>query len=425
MKFKQFLVSKGITEDAFKAMEAGEQAKVHTEYLDALAEKTVSRTDYDQLKADFDAYKEKGVEKTVTDELTTKLEQLALEVKEKADKGETSKGKSFLETVKENRANIDGSTKEKGTGKEFEFVVKADTLRANVVGNPNALDLGMNSLLATRKLTVYDLFPKVPVGKNRNGVIRYVDWDAATIARAAAAIAEGGTFPEDTVKWATYTLGLQKVGTSVPVSEEFTYDDEMFVAEVEAFLRNDVEIKIDTDLINANGTAPNIKGLVAQCTAYTAAASGIVDPSIYDLIVDVKRSITVGGGSKFNPDFALMNITDINKMLLKKDVNHQYVAPPFSKNGDTGVAEFVVAGVRVIECNAVTANTMVVGCSGYGKIYEEPGFYVATGYDGSDWSSDMMTMKARKRLNLLVRTQDQVGFAKVASISAALTTLAT
>jgi predicted RNA-binding protein Jag len=423
MKFKQFLVSKGITEDAFKTMEAGEQAKLHSEFLDTL--ESVSKTEFEEMKKTIADLPKDNVAKTVTDELQKKLDELALEVKELETKGETTKGKSFLETVKENRANIDGSTKEKGTGKEFEFVVKADTLRANVVGNPNALDLGTNGLLATRKLTVYDLFQKVPVGKDRNGVIRYVDWDSATIARAAAAIAEGGTFPESTAKWATYTLGLQKVGVTNPVSEEFTYDDAMFVAEVEAFLRNDVEIKIDTDLINANGTAPNIKGLVAQSTAYTAAASGIVDASIYDLIVDVKRSITVGGGSKFNPDFALMNITDINKMLLKKDVNHQYVAPPFSQNGASGTAEFVVAGVRVIECNAVTANTMIVGCSGYAKIYEEPGFYVATGYDGSDWSSDMMTLKARKRLNLLVRTQDQVGFAKVASISAALTTLAT
>jgi len=199
----------------------------------------------------------------------------------------------------------------------------------------------------------------------------------------------------------------------------------MYVAEVESFIKNDIDVKIDTDLISANGTSPNIKGLTAQCTAYSASASGIVDASIYDLIVDVKRSITATGGSKFQPDFALMNIADINKMLLKKDVNHQYVAPPFALNGNTGTAEFIVAGVRVIECNAITANTMIIGCSGYAKIYEEPGYYIATGYDGSDWSNDMMTLKGRKRLNLLVRTSDQVGFAKVTSISAALTTLAT
>jgi hypothetical protein len=50
--------------------------------------------------------------------------------------------------------------------------------------------------------------------------------------------------------------------------------------------------------------------------------------------------------------------------------------------------------------------------------------FVGVGYDGSDWSNDMMTLKARKRLNLLVRTADQTGFKKVTSISASLVTLA-
>ena len=115
-----------------------------------------------------------------------------------------------------------------------------------------------------------------------------------------------------------------------------------------------------------------------------------------------------------------MNITDINKMKLKKDTHNNYVMPPFAtKDGN------VVDGVLVMECNSVAQNTMYVGDSRYGAIYEEPGFYVATGYDGSDWTSDMMTMKARKRLNLLIRTVDQTGWKKVASISASLITLAT
>lgn len=359
----------------------------------------------------------------VQKQLTDDLQEQFLKLKEQTTTG-TEKSETFLELVRKNRENINASTKANGKGTEFEMTIKTDTLRANVANNALALQLGMNTLLPTRKLTVYDLFPKIPVSKNLNGVVRYTDWDVATIARAATAIAEGATFPESTAKWVTNTLTIQKIGTSIPVSEEFAYDDEMYVAEVSNFIENDVDIKVDTDLVNGNGTAPNIKGIVAQSTAYTASASGISDASIYDLIVDVKKSITATGGSKFSPDFALMNITDINKMLLKKDANKNYVAPPFAQGGN-GIAEFVVAGVRIIECNAITANTMVVGCSAYAKIYEEPGIVVATGYDGSDWSSDMMTMKARRRLNLLVRAQDQVGFAKVASISAALTTLAT
>jgi hypothetical protein len=50
---------------------------------------------------------------------------------------------------------------------------------------------------------------------------------------------------------------------------------------------------------------------------------------------------------------------------------------------------------------------------------------LSRGYTGSQFVEDMMTLKARKRLALLVRTADKGGFAKVTSISAALTTLAT
>ena len=301
-----------------------------------------------------------------------------------------------------------------------EFVVKANVVSGSVTSNPNAQDLPTIGQLAHRKLTVYDMFRKIPVAKDKNGVIRYVDWDEATKVRAAAAILEAGTFPESTAKWATYTMALQKIGDSIPVSEEFMYDNAMFAAELEKFLQTNVAIKIDTDLIVANGTAPNINGLTNQVGTYTPAAAGITDASIYDLLVKVTESITTLYGSKYQPNVALMNIADINKMRLKKDANNNYVMPPFvTRDGNS------VAGIVIFECNSVAANSMFVGDSAYGDIYEEAGFYVATGYDGSDWSSDMMTMKARKRMNLLIRTVDQTGWKKVTSISAALTTLAT
>lgn len=393
------------------------------EQLDELTAKVESYKSQDAevtaLKAEIEALKGKEtIDKSEFENLQEQVNQL-----KEAGKNEP-KNESMLETIKANRSKIDGATREKGNGQVFEMTVKADTLRASVTNNPYALNLNDVGQLATRRLTVYDLFPKLSVPMNSNGVVRYVDWDEVTKVRAAAAVAEGAVIPESTVKFATYTLNLQKVGVTVPVSEEFAYDDNLLMQEVRNFLVNDVLLKIDTDLIAGNGTAPNIKGLTASSTAYTAVASGITDASIYDLIVDMKRSITVGGGSKYNPDFILMNIVDINKMLLKKDVNKQYVAPPFAQGGN-GVSELIVSGVRVIECNAVAANTAILGDSRYARIYEEAGFVVGMGYDGADWSSDMMTLKAKKRLNLLVRTADATGFAKVASISAALTLLAT
>ena len=79
----------------------------------------------------------------------------------------------------------------------------------------------------------------------------------------------------------------------------------------------------------------------------------------------------------------------------------------------------------IVENNGITANSMLVGDSNYGTIYEVENYNVTTGYINDQFSADLVTLKAKKRENLLIRTADAGGFKKVASISAALTTLAT
>ena len=198
-----------------------------------------------------------------------------------------------------------------------------------------------------------------------------------------------------------------------------SYDAPLFAAELQNFLETNVAIKVDTDLVTGNGTAPNINGLKAQIPNYTPVAAGITDASIYDLLVKLRETISAPYGSKYSPNVALMNIADINKMKLKKDANLNYVLPPFFNQ-----AGQIVDGITVIECNAFAANTMVIGDSRYGAIYEIPGITVQTGISTGDFESDMMSLKARKRLNLLIRTVDRTGWLEVTSISAALTTLA-
>lgn len=349
------------------------------------------------------------------------LEEVVLKQGEKLNEKQvlnlfTSKEERISEELKNHKEGLEASTKK---GRDYTFEIKADTLRSSVVGNPNALDLTDIGQLAHKRLTVYDVFRKVPVPAGSNGVVRYVDWDDATKVRAAAAVAEGAAFPESTAKWATYTLALQKVGDIIPCSEELMYDAPLFAAELANFLETNVSIKVDNDLVNGNGTAPNLSGLKVQIPNYTPVAAGIVDASIYDLLVKTRETITGPYGSKYSPNVAFMNIADISKMKLKKDANNNYILPPFyDKAGN------VVDGVTVLECNAFAANTMVIGDSRYGAIYEIPGVVVETGYATGDFESDMMSIKARKRLNLLIRTVDQTGWLEVTSISAALTTLA-
>ena len=305
MKFKDFCLKKGINKATMETMSPEELGDLHSEFqtelhaeLKSLIDKKGDSETITKLQAQVDAFGEL-VSKEQFDSLNASYKAIAVEVtklKNGTSDGGEQKSK-LVQIIEANKEGLEASTKK---GKDFEFTVKADTLRASVVGNQAALDLTDVGQLAHRKLTVYDIFRKVPVPAGSNGVVRYVDWDDATTVRAAAAIAEGAAFPESTAKWATYTLALQKVGDIIPMSEELMYDAPLFAAELQNFLETNVAIKVDTDLVTGNGTAPNINGLKAQIPNYTPVAAGITDASIYDLLVKLRETISAPYGSKYS-----------------------------------------------------------------------------------------------------------------------------
>jgi HK97 family phage major capsid protein len=307
----------------------------------------------------------------------------------------------------------------KGKHTDDAIEVKALTLRSAITDNENAFDLPDIGQLAYRKLSMYDIFPKMSMGAgSHNGTIRYYDWDEATIVRAAAAVAEGDAFPESTAKFKKYSIELQKIGDTLAVTEEFFEDEVMFAAELGLFLQTNVAIEIDRQLALGDGTGNQITGLFPTITAYTPAAAGIQNPSIYDLIIKVKEAITTTGGAKYTPDVVIMNISDINKYKLTKDQNDNYVLPPFvSRDGGQ------IDGMIVIEANIVTANTLALGDRRYARIYEMAGMEIAKGYSGTQFVEDEMTLKVRKRMAFLIRNADLGGWKKVTDISAAINTL--
>lgn len=385
-------------EEAVKNGANKEEMDLAISNLKSELKKTVSE-DYSKLKASL---------KSISEDLET--------IKENGMTKGTQK--TLAQEIKEQLSQLKQVVKGHSSG---DVTVKATVLRSSVAGNQQAAELPDIGQLAHAKLTAYDIFRRIPVtGSNHNGVIRYYDWDEATKVRAAAMVAEGTAFPESTAAWTTNTIPIKKIGDTLPVSEEFFEDENMFAAELNMFLDTNVRIKRNDQIVNGDGTGENLTGIFASIDAYTPVASGIQDASIYDLAVKVSEDITSVGGSKYMPDFALMNIADINKMKLKKDANNNYVMPPFvSRDGQQ------VSGMVVLEENAVPANSMVIGDRRFARIYEIAGVQLSRGYVNAQFSSDLETLKVRTRLAFLIRGADKGGFRKVTDISAALTTLAT
>jgi len=381
-------------------------------------------SELDAYKVSLKAHEDNLLKTSITDEVKAQLEtaktalttlidnEVAKQVADKMNASMPNKPTTMLDTVKESKQEIIGLVK--GTI-QSEIVLKADTVRASITNSASQNMLNDIGQLGTIKRGLYDIFPKVQLGNgNDAGKVVYHDWNEATTVRAAAMVAEGGTFPESTAKFEKYSIELKKIGDTLPVSEEFGEDEASAAAELEMFLDTNVQSKIDSQVALGLGTGNELTGLVASAPAYTPVASAIADANIYDLVKKVRTDIVKTRGSKYAPNFVAMNANVIDEFQLKKDANDNYIFPD-----KTNIGSMVI-----VEDNNLADDTLIVGDSRYARIYEKGGVELSRVYVNAQAVEDMVTIKARKRLLLLIRNVDKTGFRKVTSISAALTTLA-
>jgi len=346
-------------------------------------------------------------------------EEIGLQVGELKNARKESQKDNLLSVIKENHdATVKAVKSNRMDVHEFNVSAKALATVSAVTSTRSYRDNELVPLDA-RRMVMGDLWRHVSIGKDSAGTIVYIDWDTATTARAAASVAEGVAFPESTVAWEEKSITMKKIGDTIPVTEEFVVDQSRFAGEIQMFLSDNVELALDDQLLNGDGTGAELLGLDATAPVFTPVNRGLTDATVYDLIPILRETIVFGKGNKFQPNFVMMNLTEINKYKLEKDANNNYIMPPFvSANGG------IIDGITVIENNNVAANVLYIGDSRYGRIYDAAeGYSLSVGYTGTQFTQDIKTLKARKRTCLLIKDSEKPAYLKVASISAALTAL--
>jgi hypothetical protein len=402
---------------------SAEEIKINNDFVDfaqtAIKEATVGMLTKEEAEAAIKSAVEATEEKMKPqiDKLYNGLLKTGLQLEEmKLTASVTNAEYDIEKQLFEQKEQIQSVIKSSG---QHHMTLKTNYTRSSVTSNPMGTMLPEYGLIGAPKLTIYGSLPHIPIGPESNGVVRYIDQTTGT--RNAAFTSEGSALPESAVAWTGYTLDLQKVGTTLPITEESLRFTSRLAAEVELFLQTDVACAIDGELATGSGSAPHIWGVYTKSTAYTAAAANIPDASIYDLIVKMSEDITGNTtyGGKYMPNVAYMNISDINKMTLKKDANYNYILPPFvTRDGK------VVAGITIIESPFITANTMCLGDNRRAVIYEDGGYELAYGYNlTGDFAKDILTMKAKKFLALLIKSVDATGWRKSSDITADINTI--
>ena len=377
----------------------------------------------EQNKQEIEDTKEK-MTNNLKDQLTIlkNHDEMLSQINKGANKGGEEEGITVGQAVKnlieENRGLI---VKRKGDAEtKLNISTKATVLTTAVSGNTMSARIPGVGQTPVRRTRITDLFAQAQVGPDSGGDIKF--FDQATVTRNAATVAENTAVAESVITWIERTIPVRKIGDSIPVTEESLEDFGFIESEVNNLLLTNMDLTLEQQVLLGTGAGTQLIGIDSFAQTWVAGAFAILiqDPTIFDVISVGKTQIENSGqNSFFNPNVVLMHPTDIAFMKLSKDVDGNYLLPMFmTANGAQ------IDGMTVISTPLVVQNTLYIMDTTWGTIWNHRDLAISMATQhASDWTSDVVRLKATMRKAFVVRNLHQDAFLKVDSISAAVTAL--
>jgi HK97 family phage major capsid protein len=233
----------------------------------------------------------------------------------------------------------------KGNIAELDIDVK--TLMTTTAGwAPETTRTGRVIESAQRPIQVSDIVPIDPTSQ-----AAYVYMEETTFTNNAAEVAEGGTYGEAALALTEQSSTVRKVGVWLPVTDEQLEDEAGAQAYINRRLPFMLQQRLDGQILVGNGTAPNLRGVNNVAGIQTQAKGA--DP-VFDAVLKGATKVKVTG--RAFPGFVVFHPNDWQDLRLTRTVDGIYILGNPNDPAPAGIW-----GMRVVESDAQTENTAVVG----------------------------------------------------------------
>lgn len=223
----------------------------------------------------------------------------------------------------------------------------------------------------------------------------------------AAFIGEGIVKPLFDVDYEIRYSEAKKVAGKVKVSMEALNDIPFMAAEIDRKLRQRHDIIKQDGILNGDGNGANLNGIVTRASAFAAGglALAIDNAQNYDVIVATYNQILITSDGNYIPNAIFINPTDATLMKLTKDVDDNYIMPPFvSEDGE------VVNNVRVVQNTKIPLGYFLMGDFTKAHVREYEPFSIRIGYTGDDFEKNLVTLLGESRLHLWISSNEEAAF---------------
>jgi len=270
-------------------------------------------------------------------------------------------------------------------------------------------------LIGDRELSVRDLCTNITISSD---TFEYVTItaktnNAATVLEAttsgdpAANITTGvltytadhGVKPESSLTFAVVSTPVQTIAHLIPISRRAAADAPQVRQLVDAFLLQGLREEEEDQILNGNGTSPNLRGILQTVGISTVGSAG----TDIDAVVDAIRTVRA---DRRRPNGLVAHPSDwySTGFLLAKDTTGRYML------GDprASIEQLnTLWGLRVVVTEAMTENTALVGDFTQAVVAdrEQSAIYVTDSH--KDWfARNLLAILAEERLALGVLDPD-------------------
>jgi HK97 family phage major capsid protein len=258
--------------------------------------------------------------------------------------------------------------------------------------------------LPQRPLSIRDLFAQ---GTTNSDTISYAQQSAFDNAAAAVAQATSpttGLKSQSSIGWTRKTSPVETIATWMAVTRQALADAGQIRAIIDNQLRLMLQLEEEDQLLNGNGTSPNLSGLYAQTGVQTLALATAT--STGDVNLDGVRNamrLVRTGLSRSTADAIVVHPTDSMEFDLLVDGNGAYrIGDPFAYNANGQPRP--IWGLRRVESEAVTAGRALIGAFRVGAtVLERQGITILTADQHSDFFvRNLVVILAEERLGFPV-----------------------
>lgn len=237
-------------------------------------------------------------------------------------------------------------------------------------------------------MSIRSVLNSIGVSGNMVNAIREASWT-----NSAAEVAQAAAKPESAITFEQYNVPITTVAHWIKISNQLLADAPAVVAYIETRLRDGLAQRIDAQLLNGNGTAPNLSGLTdtGNFTAYTPTAGDL----LVDAINRAKYALWATGNA---PDTVIVNPAAWGAMERTREGSgtglYLYGMPGVPGNMNP-------FGVQIVLSNHMPAANFLIGALRQSAVvYSRQGSVIDMGYVNDDFTKNLITIRAEERLGL-------------------------